>query len=122
MTQELAAYMETEAGRRFLEAAPIPIGFEQDQRMPNAVARVLMPLQIGIVLVLLGAGLLFLRSANPDLNIPMLVLGPIVLMPGLGFIISAGITWLLAGRLGLIPGNSAAANQLLAPPNSQDRQ
>jgi len=121
-TQELAAYMETEAGRRFLEAAPIPIGFETDQRMPNAVARVLMPLQIGIVLVLLGSGLLFLRSANPNLDIPMLVLGTIVLMPGLGFIISAGITWLLAGRLGLIPDNSAAANQLMAPPNSQDRQ
>jgi hypothetical protein len=121
-TQELAAYMETEAGRRFLEAAPIPVGFEQDQRMPNAVARVLMPLQIGIVLVLLGAGLLFLRNANPNLDVPMLVLGTVVLMPGLGFIISAGITWLLAGRLGLIPDNSAAANQLLTPPNSQDRQ
>jgi hypothetical protein len=121
-TQELAAYMETEAGRRFLEAAPIPIGFETDQRMPNAVARVLMPLQIGIVLVLLGAGLLFLRNANPNLDIPMLVLGTVILMPGLGFIISAGITWLLAGRLGLIPDNSAAANQLLPPPNSQDRQ
>jgi hypothetical protein len=26
-----------------------------------------------------------------------------VLMPGLGFIISAGITWLLAARLGLMP-------------------
>ena len=26
--QELAAYMETDAGRKFLEAAPIPVGFE----------------------------------------------------------------------------------------------
>jgi hypothetical protein len=24
-------------------------------------------------------------------------------MPGIGFIISAGITWMLAGRLGLMP-------------------
>jgi hypothetical protein len=24
-------------------------------------------------------------------------------MPGLGFIISAGVTWVLAGRLGLMP-------------------
>ena len=57
------------------------------------------PLQIGIVLVLLGIGLLFLRNAGPDMNIPMLVLGTVVLMPGVGFIISAGITWVLAGRL-----------------------
>src|SRR5512146_645995 len=108
-SQELAAYMETEAGRRFLEAAPIPIGFEQDQRMPNAVARVLTPLQVGIVMVLLGIGFLLLRRVSPDLNIPMLVLGTVALMPGIGFILSAGITWVLAGRLGLIPDTSESA-------------
>ena len=53
--QELGAYMETEAGRKFLEAAPIPLALEQGQRMPNAVARVLTPLQAGIVMVLLGS-------------------------------------------------------------------
>jgi hypothetical protein len=102
-SQELAAYMETEAGKRFLEAAPIPVGFEQEQRIPNAIARVLTPLQIGIVLVLLGLGCYLLRSTEADLNIPMLVFGTIALMPGLGFIISAGVTWVLAGRLGLMP-------------------
>ena len=109
-TQEIAAYMGTEAGRRFLEAAPIPVGIEPEQRMPNAVARVLWPLQIGVVLVLLGVGLLFLRHAGPDMDVPMLVLGTVVLMPGIGFILSAGITWVLAGRLGLIPDNPSAAN------------
>jgi hypothetical protein len=102
-SQELAAYMETEAGRRFLEAAPIPVGFEQEQRVPNALARVLTPLQIGIVLVLLGLGCYLLRFASTDMKIPMLVLGTLALMPGLGFIISAGVTWVLAGRLGLMP-------------------
>ena len=116
-TQELASYMGTEAGRRFLEAAPIPVGFEPEQRMPNAVSRVLWPLQIGVVLVLLGVGLLFLRSAGPDMNIPMLVTGTVVLMPGIGFILSAGITWVLAGRLGLIPESHSAANET----NPQDR-
>ena len=125
-TQDLASYMETEAGKRFLEAAPIPIGFESEQRMPNAVARVLWPLQIGVVLVLLGIGLLFLRRASPDMDIPMLVFGTVALMPGLGFILSAGITWVLAGRLGLLPDSASAANGSIAPVNprtgSQDRQ
>jgi hypothetical protein len=102
-SQELAAYMETEAGKRFLEAAPIPIGIESTRRMPNAVARVLTPLQIGIVLVLLGVGLLLLRNVEPDMNVPMLVLGTLALMPGIGFILSAGVTWVLARRLGLMP-------------------
>ncbi len=110
-TQELASYMETEAGRRFLEAAPIPIGFEQDQRMPNAVARVLNPMQIGVVLVLLGVGFFLLRNLNPNMHIPMLMLGTVALMPGIGFILSAGVTWVLAGRLGLIPDSVSATTK-----------
>jgi hypothetical protein len=95
--------METDAGRRFLEAAPIAVNLENGQRVPNAVARVLTPLQIGVVMVLLGAGLLALRHASPDMDVPMLVFGMVVLMPGIGFILSAGLTWLLAARLGLMP-------------------
>lgn len=120
--QELAAYMETEAGKRFLEAAPIPVNIESGQRVPNAVARVLTPLQIGIVLVLLGIGLLLLRHASPDLEIPMLVFGTIVLMPGIGFIISAGITWVLAARLGLMPPSPAANDKFDLPFGSKEQR
>jgi len=109
--QELAGYMGTEAGKRFLEAAPIPIGIETDQRIPNAIARVLTPVQIGIVLVLLGVGFFLLRNVRYEMHDPMLVLGTIALMPGIGFIISAGITWALAGRLGLIPEATANGNR-----------
>ncbi|WP_263350668.1 hypothetical protein [Acidicapsa acidisoli] len=109
--QELLNYMGTDAGKRFLEAAPIPVDFEPQQRVPNAVARVLTPLQIGIVLVLLGCGFLVLRHAEADMRIPMLVLGTLFLMPGIGFILSAGVTWILAGRLGLIPESPAAGGK-----------
>jgi hypothetical protein len=101
--EELLSYMNTAAGKRFLEASPIAIDFERDQRVPAALARVLLPLQIGVVLTLLGIGLLALRSSLPDVATPLLVFGTVVLMPGIGFIISAGITWLLAARLGLMP-------------------
>jgi hypothetical protein len=101
--EELLSYMNTEAGRRFLEAAPIPIGFEPDRRVPAALSRVLVPLQIGVVLTLLGIGLLILRHNLPNISSNLLVFGIVVLMPGLGFIISAGITWMLAARLGLMP-------------------
>ena len=113
--QELASYMETEAGRKFLEAAPIPIGIEQGRRMPSAVARVLTPLQAGIVMVLLGIGLLSLRHAGPDMDTPMLFFGTLVLMPGIGFIISAGVSWLLAAKLGLMPADTAAQSRYDSP-------
>ena len=123
--QELASYMETEAGRKFLEAAPIPIGIEQDRRMPSAVARILTPLQAGIVMVLLGIGLLSLRHAGPDMDTPMLVFGTVVLMPGIGFIISAGVSWLLAAKLGLMPADTGAGrfdSALGASSGFKDRQ
>jgi hypothetical protein len=121
--QELATYMQTEAGRKFLEAAPIPVAFDQHQRVPSAIARVLTPLQAGIVMVLLGLGLLSLQQAGPDTQIPMRILGTLVLAPGIGFIISAGVSWFLDQRLVLMP-DTAAQNRLDSPLDAsfRDRQ
>lgn len=102
-SQEVLTYMGTEAGKRFLEATPIAVGFEPQQPVPSPLARVLTPLQIGVVMTLLGLGLILVRRSVPDADAPLLVLGTIVLTPGLGFIISAAITWGLARRLGLMP-------------------
>jgi hypothetical protein len=121
-SQDLVAYMETEAGKRFLTASPILLGSETGQRMPNAVARVLTPLQAGIVMTLLGIGLFFLRHAGPDMETGMTVLGTILLMPGIGFILSAAATWVLAHRLGLMPEKPAAQIEAAPPFGPKGRQ
>jgi hypothetical protein len=119
--QELLTYVGTEAGKRFLEAAPIPMDFNHgQQRMPSGVARVLTPLQIGVVLTLLGIGLLMLRHVDRSLAVPMLVFGMVVMMPGLGFILSAGITWYLAGRLQLMQGRAGGSRA--EGPEARERQ
>jgi hypothetical protein len=100
-SQELMAYMDTEAGRRFLEATPIATE-SGSQRMPNVVSRILSTTQVGVVLTLLGAGLLGMRNSVGDGATTMLVLGIVVLMPGLGLMLSAGLTWVLARKLSLI--------------------
>ena len=99
--QELLGYMETDAGRRFLEAAPI-VTEADSRRMPNLVSRMMATLQVGLVLMLLGAGLITLRGSVGDAGTTMLVLGVVAFMPGLGLIISAGILWLLGKRLNLV--------------------
>jgi hypothetical protein len=106
-SQEVLTYMSTDAGKRFLEATPIAVGIERQQPVPSPVARVLTPLQIGVVMTLLGLGLLYLRHSLPEGSSALLVIGTVVLMPGLGFIISAGITWVLAKHLGLMPDSGA---------------
>lgn len=111
-SQEVLTYMSTEAGKRFLEATPIAVGFERALPVPSPIARVLTPMQIGIVMVLLGAGLISLRHSIPDAASPLLALGTVVLMPGLGFIISAGITWWMSRHFGLMqdPGAHTGKN------------
>jgi hypothetical protein len=111
-TQELMSYMETDAGKRFLEATPINTE-SGSQRMPNVVARILSTTQVGVVLTLLGAGLLGLRNSVGDGATAMLVLGIVALMPGLGLMLSAGLTWVLAKKLSLIgdvPEHNPAAS------------
>jgi hypothetical protein len=99
--QELLGYMETDAGRRFLEAAPI-VTQPDSRRMPNLVSRIVATLQVGLVLTLLGGGLLSLKNVVGDASATMLVLGVVALMPGIGLIMSAGILWLLGKRLNLV--------------------
>ena len=121
-SQELVAYMETEAGKRFLMNSPNAAGPEFGQRMPNTVSRVLTSLSTGIVVALLGVGFLLLRNAGNDTPEPMLITGTLLLMPGLGFILSAGVTWVLAKRLGLMPEKEVGQNGAAAPFGSQDRR
>ena len=99
--QELLGYMETDAGRRFLEAAPI-VTEADSRRMPNLVSRMMATLQVGLVLMLLGTGLVMLKNVVGDAGTTVLVLGVIALMPGIGLILSAGILWLLGKRLNLV--------------------
>lgn len=109
-SEELLRYMDTEPGKRFLEAAPIPIEFAPDQRLPGGLARVLGPLQIGIVLTLLGVGLLLLHRSGSltEISAALLVFGMVTIMPGIGFIISALISWRISAHLGLLPQHTSS--------------
>lgn len=105
-SQEILNYMQTDAGKRFLEATPIAVDFQPEERWPAVMQRVLMPLTAGTVLTLLGVGLLALRHSVPHGESALLLFGVVALMPGLGCLIAAGVTWLMAKRLGLLPSSS----------------
>jgi hypothetical protein len=109
-SQELLTYMNTDAGKRFLESAPISAGFGAEPQAKMSMMRILTPLQLGIVITLLGSGSLLLRN-NAQLEARsqfFLVFGTLGLMLGIGFIISAGISYVLARHMGLLAPSSAA--------------
>jgi len=110
-SQELLQYMES--GKRTLEPPSIPAHLRSDASVPNVVGRVLFSMQVGVILALLGCGLLFLHHHVQDMHRGLLVAGIILLMPGVGFILSAAFTWTLASRLGLLPAKPAESADAL---------
>lgn len=101
--QELFNYLSSDAGRKFMELAPVAAALESPRPngMSGAVSRILAPLQFGIVSTLFGVGLLYVRGHFKDTG-ELLLVGTLALMLGVGLILSAGISWVIARRLGLL--------------------
>lgn len=104
--EEMLSYIRSESGKRFLDTAVLPVTTGV-QQTPNPVARVLAPLQLGIVLSLVGAGMMRVRMSIPDAVTPLSVFGTLALMAGIGLIISAAVAFGLAKHLGLLQQGSA---------------
>lgn len=103
--EDLLAYIQTPAGRRFLESAPIPIDAAEPTRAIGApYSRILWSVQAGIVLALGGLALIFVgeRQSFEEIGNPLESIGIITMAVGLGFVISAVASYLLSRRLGLL--------------------
>ena len=100
--EDLLAYMQTPAGRRFLESAPIRLP-DEPRTMTAPFSRILWSVQAGIVLVLTGIGLLYVSSTFIDEPAQFfMVIGVITLALGGGFIVSAVAAYGLSRKLGLL--------------------
>ncbi|HMF58910.1 MAG TPA: hypothetical protein VK595_00980 [Vicinamibacterales bacterium] len=99
---ELLAYVQTPAGRRFLESAPIPAQ-DLQQTIAAPLSRILWSVQAGIVLVVVGIGLLQVSGRFIDEPAQLLnVIGVLTLSLGGGFIVSAIAAYALSRKLGLL--------------------
>ncbi len=100
-SQEMLAYMDSEAGKKFLES---PIFEGQRQQVSTLpFGRILWSTQIGIIAASLGAGILFLRGrVSADADTGFLVFGTLVFTLGIGFLVSGGVSYILAKYFGLL--------------------
>ncbi|WP_396624110.1 hypothetical protein [Luteitalea sp.] len=108
-SEELRSYMESPAGRRFLESAPIALD-GQSSPIAAPVSRILWSLQVGVVVLALGIALQAVsRGVAADAAQPLRVLGILATATGVGFIVSAGLAYVLSRHLGLIGGDRASS-------------
>ena len=108
--QELLAYIETSAGRRFLEA-PVPLMAQPPASSIAPVARILWSVQIGIVVVAAGIGFWIARGTVDDADLISVfqVMGSLAIAVGVGFVVSALMSWALSQRMGLLAAPQAKA-------------
>ncbi len=104
--EDLLAYIQTPAGRRFLESAPIPI--ESPRAIGAPLGRILWSAQAGAVLTVLGIGIaLVSRNTLEEIAAPLAALGAVIVSLGIGFLVSAALAFMLTRRFGLLNGPQA---------------
>ena len=105
--EELLAYVQSPAGRRFLEAAPVRP--EADSPSFSApVGSIIWSLMAGVVLTVLGIGFRYAGNfVKDDAHDAIIVVGVIILSLGVGFIIASLMAFAVSSRLGLFPSKPA---------------
>lgn len=100
---DLIAYAQTPAGKRFLEGAPIALD-AASPAVSAPIGRFLWSIQAGVVLAAGGFGLEIVSNQMPNEIAPVASgIGILVLSVGIGFVISAIVSFVLARKLGLVP-------------------
>jgi hypothetical protein len=105
--EDLLAYMQSPAGRRFLEAAPISLD-SGPRALSAPLGRILWSVQAGLVVVFAGGGLIYSSTrfaTNPtfsEIELPLFVVGATAVAIGAGFVVSSVVAYALSRRLGLL--------------------
>jgi hypothetical protein len=101
--EDLLAYMQTAAGRRFLESAPIRLP-DEPRSIAAPLTRILWSIQAGIVLLVTGIGMLYVSGhfASEEPAKFFMVIGVITVALGGGFIVSAIAAYGVSRKLGLM--------------------
>jgi hypothetical protein len=99
--EELLSYIQTPAGRRFLESAPIPL--DSPRAVSAPVGRILWSMQLGAVLTVAGIGIEIVAArAIAEVAQPVAAVGIFVIAIGVGFLISSVLAYGVSRRLGLL--------------------
>jgi hypothetical protein len=114
--EDLLAYIQSPAGQKYLESAPITT--ESLRSLDAPIGRILFTAQVGTVITFIGIALAFIHShltsnANPEIveAAPFFFAASVLgIAIGVGFLASAGVAYVLSRRLGLLeqPGSSHA--------------
>jgi hypothetical protein len=103
---DVLAYIQSPAGSKFLESSPILLD-AAPRSVGAPLSRILWSVQGGVVLLAGGIGLQVVSTRlSDDASQPLHALGVLGIALGLGFVVSAIISFVISQRLGLIESAS----------------
>jgi hypothetical protein len=107
-SEDLLAYLQSPAGKLLTDVPSLPQSAPR-AAMAAPLSRIFWALQAGIVFAALGAGLLVVSRNTSIVELEEFLggVGVVVLMIGIGFTISAAVSYFLSQRLGLVQSLSA---------------
>jgi hypothetical protein len=111
--EELLAYLQSGAGSRFLESAPITLD-AGSRPLGAPVSRIMWSMQVGLVLAAGGFGLQYVSNrVDSVVAQPFMAMGILGVALGIGFVGSAIISYVISRRLGLFvpPATPKEASQ-----------
>jgi hypothetical protein len=100
--EDLLAYIQSPAGRRFLESTPISV--DAPRALSAPISRILWSAQAGAVLTVLGIGITIVsRTTLEEVAPPLAAIGAVIVALGIGFLVSAVLAYMLTRRFRLMP-------------------
>lgn len=103
-SEELLAYLQSPAGKTLIEPAALPQASPRPMPMNAPLSRIFWSLQSGIVVGALGIGLMIVAGSVSSVEVheSLRGFGIVLLLIGVGFAISAAVSFFLSQRLGLV--------------------
>ena len=111
--EDLLTYIQTPAGRRFLESGPLLTDGETPKPAGGApLSRIILSLQAGVVLASLGIGFWISQTRFPeDMGEGFFIIGTLATALGVGFAVSAALAYMISSRFGLVPSRPVESHE-----------
>ena len=101
--EDLLAYIQTPAGRRFLESGPVMTDGEPAKPFNAPLARIMWSQQAGVVMACLGMGFWVSQTTlPPESDEGFFIIGTLATALGIGFVLSAVLAYMISSRFGLV--------------------
>ena len=108
-SDELMAYIQSPVGQRFLSSTSVSVESDRPQSIGAPLSRILTSIQIGIVATCGGTGLWIAKNRMiEEVAQPLHVISILAIALGIGFVISALLSYGLSEQMGLMKRSTNA--------------